>query len=466
MKPLLILPVENQVRELDAKLLVAVLAAQEGFTSVLGWKASIDRQISRFPPSVYFAKSFSQQNTKMLEIKRKLGHYVIAWDEEAVVHYPPEIYYKRRIGERSIELIDQIVAWGEDNRELLLGHPACQESKIQVLGNPRADLLRPEMRELFADRVRELKSTYGDFVLVNTNFGSVNGYHDIQNLLYREKEGGELIRGRGSLGMPEDYVRGLYDYRTKVMGAFLELLPRLASALPNRQFVLRPHPAENHELWREHLKAHRNVTVLSEGNVVPWLMACEVLIQNGCTTAVEGFLLGTRVLSFVPIPDSPYEFRLPNEVGVRCRDLSELMRGVEDPVFDRDPGGERARLVARFIHATSDRLASQRIVDLLPRKSPHATLLRWPVRVLGMVKGEIRARKKASSEKKGALRYSEGFKKQRFPELEPSRLQDLADRLVRITRSRQRVRVTSRSEDIVEVRGLLASDGVSAAVEG
>ena len=35
-KPLLILPVENQVRELDAKLLLACVAAEHGFASDLG----------------------------------------------------------------------------------------------------------------------------------------------------------------------------------------------------------------------------------------------------------------------------------------------------------------------------------------------------------------------------------------------------------------------------------------------
>ncbi len=115
-KPLLILPVENQVRELDAKLLLACVGAANGYRCVIGWKQLIDARIARFPPSIYLAKSMTRQNTKLLRIKRQLGHCVAAWDEEAVVHYPEPVYYVRRIGAESLPLIDLFIAWGEDNR--------------------------------------------------------------------------------------------------------------------------------------------------------------------------------------------------------------------------------------------------------------------------------------------------------------------------------------------------------------
>jgi surface carbohydrate biosynthesis protein len=91
-RPYLILPVENQVRELDAKILLACVAAQQGYASIIGWRGLVDARIGRFPPSVYLAKSMSRENTKMFRINRKLGHTIIAWDEEAVVHYPAQVY--------------------------------------------------------------------------------------------------------------------------------------------------------------------------------------------------------------------------------------------------------------------------------------------------------------------------------------------------------------------------------------
>ena len=43
-KPLLLIPVENQVRELDPKLLLACIAARRGFSSIIGSRREMDRR--------------------------------------------------------------------------------------------------------------------------------------------------------------------------------------------------------------------------------------------------------------------------------------------------------------------------------------------------------------------------------------------------------------------------------------
>ena len=450
MKPFLIIPVENQVRELDAKLLVTVLAAQEGWTSVIGAKWYIHRRIGRFPPSIYIAKSLTERSMWTLRILRLVGHYVIAWDEEAVVHYPPEVYYARRVGPHVFDLIDRLVAWGEDNRDLLYGHPACRRETVQVLGNPRADILRPEMRKLFQDRVDELRREYGDFILFNTNVNHVNGYHDTMNLLYLHQ--GEWVRGRASLGMPEEFARGLFHYKQAVFEGFQTLIPAVARAFPDRQIVLRPHPSENHDVWRRLLEGYANVSVCHEGNVVPWLMACGCLIQSGCTTGVEGFLLGTRIVSFTPVEDLRYELQLPNELGTRCRTADEVIAAIRDPAADLDPGGARGRLVGRFIHGFDDGLASARLIKLLPRQSPYASLARLPLRLCGVVLAEVPTIVRHCKRLSGSPRYSVDYERQRFPRLEVSALQEQAEQLRRITGAPHPVEVRRLHEDIFEVR--------------
>jgi len=94
-RPLLI-PIENQVRELDPKLLLAVCAANSGIKSYIGYRTEMDIVITQFPRSVYLAKSFTHRSDKMFRILSKLGHTICAWDEEALVHFPPDIYFKGR----------------------------------------------------------------------------------------------------------------------------------------------------------------------------------------------------------------------------------------------------------------------------------------------------------------------------------------------------------------------------------
>ncbi|MCD6150189.1 MAG: hypothetical protein J7J70_00820, partial [Deltaproteobacteria bacterium] len=69
----LIIPVENQVRELDAKLLLACIAARHGFSVIIGSRLEISFRIGAFPPSIYLAKSMTARSLKMFRIMRDLG---------------------------------------------------------------------------------------------------------------------------------------------------------------------------------------------------------------------------------------------------------------------------------------------------------------------------------------------------------------------------------------------------------
>ena len=103
----LIIPVENQVRELDPKLLLACVAARRGFTCILGPHRIVDFRIASFPPSLYLNKSFTVMNLKMFKIMQKLGHQIVTWDEEALVHLPAAMYYSRRLSPVAMELVDR-----------------------------------------------------------------------------------------------------------------------------------------------------------------------------------------------------------------------------------------------------------------------------------------------------------------------------------------------------------------------
>ena len=142
----LIIPVENQVRELDPKLLLACIAARRGFNSVIGFRREMHFHIASFPRGIYLSKSITAASEMMFQIMSKLGHEIVAWDEEALVHLPPETYYSRRLSPSAMGHVSRFFAWGEDNAELWRQYPQLPDgAEIHVTGNPRNDLLRPEL---------------------------------------------------------------------------------------------------------------------------------------------------------------------------------------------------------------------------------------------------------------------------------------------------------------------------------
>ena len=161
-KMLLLIPVENQVRELDPKLLLACIAARRGFSSVVGSRREMEFNIDSYPRSIFLSKSMTIRSLIFFRVAREFGHEIVTWDEEALVHLPPETYFSRRLHPKAIRHVSHLFAWGPDNVELWKQYPHLpHDLPIHSVGNPRADMLRPEMHPFYKDEVQALRDRYG-----------------------------------------------------------------------------------------------------------------------------------------------------------------------------------------------------------------------------------------------------------------------------------------------------------------
>ena len=372
-KASLIIPVENQVRELDPKLLLACIAARRGFLVIIGSHRNIDLRISSFPRSLYLNKSMTDRNLKMFRIMEKIGHQIVTWDEEALVHLPAETYFSRRLSPEAIRHVSQLFAWGEDNAELWRQYPDLPpDLPIHVTGNPRCDMLRPEMRPFYESEVAKIRRTHGDFILINTNFNHVNAFFPAQNLFKPVKdEGQEPAFGKAAVGMTRQYARGLHNHKRSILDAFKHLIPLLDDAFPDHKIVVRPHPTENQQVYKEIARQCKRVFVTNEGNVVPWLMATRVVIHNGCTTGVEAYMMDVPAISYRAKIDEEYDldfYRLPNLISHQCFNADELLQAL-GRIFSGQLGAadgeDRRNLVNRYLAAQDGPLACERIVDVI-----------------------------------------------------------------------------------------------------
>ena len=181
-KASLIIPVENLVRELDSKLLLACVAAERGFPCIIGSRTEVDFHVARFSRGIYFSKSMTPKSTLMFQILRLLGYEIAVGDEESLVYFSPEHYFSRRMSRYALKHVSTLFAWGDDNVELLRKYPWYSGTAIHAVGNPRVDLLRPELREFFEEDVSRIRERFGKFVMINTNFSMVNGFFDSFNV--------------------------------------------------------------------------------------------------------------------------------------------------------------------------------------------------------------------------------------------------------------------------------------------
>jgi surface carbohydrate biosynthesis protein len=373
LKPLLLIPVENQVRELDPKLLLACVAARRGFSSIIGSRREMEMRIDSFPRSIYLSKSMTVRSLLFFWVAVKFGHDIITWDEEALVHLPPETYFSRRLHSAAIRYVSHLFAWGEDNADLWRQYPHLPEGiPIHVTGNPRSDLLRPEMHAYYAAEVEKIRREVGDFILVNTNFNHVNAFGPDMNLFKPVKKAGETPAfGRAARGMSREYAEGLRDHKLAVFRDFQRMIPELEKSFPDYTIVVRPHPTEGHDVYRRIAAECRRVKVTNDGNVVPWLLSAKALIHNGCTTGVEAFEMQVPAISYRATVNETYDsgfYRLPNALSHNCFSFAELRNTLQRIVQGAlgAPNGENRRaLVRRHLAAQEGPLACERMVDVL-----------------------------------------------------------------------------------------------------
>lgn len=442
----LIIPVENQVRELDAKLLLAGVAAERGFPVIIGSRAPIHLEIASFPRGVYLAKSMRSLSERMFGILRSLGHEIVAWDEEALVHLNrTEFYYERRLSYKTMRQVSALFAWGPENAALFRGYPGYSGVPIHLTGNARIDMARRELRSYFDEEVGRIRRRYGRLVLVNTNFGWNN--HFLPGFRMSHENGSPKT----------EFESGLAAHRSALFEHFQEMVPVLSQAFPDLTFVIRYHPTEDPELWNTLASKHDNLEVCNEGNVIPWLIASEGVVHVGCTTAVEAAVLGTPAIAYQPVRSDDFDDHLPNALSYRAFDLDGLVACVSAALKgELKPSGssDRKALLEQHLTALEGPLAVERMVDVLEKAGyatlppPRAAAQRY---IAGWVQTKARTALKKINMRRSGHRNSLGFHDHRFPRVSVGEIDERVQRLGRQLGRFESLRVHQLSEHIFRI---------------
>ncbi|MCZ6752366.1 MAG: hypothetical protein O7E51_11120 [Acidobacteria bacterium] len=411
---IIILPVENQGRELDAKILLACVAAERGFPVLIGSRSYIHFQAASVPRGVYLAKSMKTRSIRMFGILCQLGHEIVAWDEEGLLREPDPVYHRWRLSSVAMSRIAHLIAWGEDNARAFRGYSGYHGAPIHVIGNSRIDLLRPELREFYRVEAKSIRERLGEFILINTNFSKVNHFYPALGELKRAAENRKP-------GQAEFYDAGKGRHKLALFEHFRKMLPAFCNAFADHTVVLRVHPSENPAPWREIARCCPNLSVESEGTIHPWLMATKAVVANGCTTLVESSVLGTPAVNYEPEAVDEYDFELPRSVSHRAASVDELImtvRALVDGKMGPLDYSIRKTALDPHIAALEGPLAADRIIDVLEQagygrsRPPAPPLLD---RTRGWLKNKIRTMQRRVTMHKPGYRNNMTYHDHRYP---------------------------------------------------
>ncbi len=333
MKKVVFLPVETEVRELDAKIIMASKIVDEQTICFVGQHNFLNSIAPMFNGGVYMGKNIFLENMNSNnDIYRmyKENEFSILWNhEEGAIYGGSKDQWNNELKElldpSRLSQDDMILCWGTYQKDYYDSKSPIAESK--VVGGYRLDLGESsDLRALLNETNRVTDSNY---ILIDTNCAWGNHFipHQEEYKIFQEK-----AATSGSDHLTKHNLVGLLSEDLIKIGYFCNLISYLMEANPSKKFVLRPHPTESIEFYENVFHEFKNIKITKDFSAIEWISNCSLLIQSGCTTALEAYFMNKPIASFHPF-DSKYSVDITKGIGKLCKSFEEVNKFIENPYF-------------------------------------------------------------------------------------------------------------------------------------
>jgi len=296
------LPIEIKNREFYSKTILAAKLIQKNFKVIIGQQWFIFDQIKKknLPPGVFFQNSINEIKYNQLKKFKGLQFYNVLLDEENyAVNFKYNDFYSNFIKSFYFDNVDKYYC--NTANELSTVKKIVKNEKILLLTeNVRKEFLE-KYSGILDSETEKLKNKYGKFILINTNFGSFNsamgGFEEYYQFCIRN--------GFVNKDSKEDKINNEKIYFMEKQN-FQNLLIFLKIALKkfdNVNFIIRNHPTENLEKFKENTKNllnYKNFIIDNSGSTHAFIKASSLLIHSSCTTGMEASYLNKPAINFIP----------------------------------------------------------------------------------------------------------------------------------------------------------------------
>jgi surface carbohydrate biosynthesis protein len=332
-----VFPVETLVRELDFRLALAVKYLERHHRMFLGGSFATFRLLSNLNGGLYVGKNIllpwkNPYGPLAYDLAKARGFSVVHLSEEGAVFMGGDDYFRmsldRELDPNTFKAEDFIATWGTWQADHYRSKGAPCTPHIRATGHPRFDLYRSAYRSVYQERVDSIRARFKDFVLINTNWqlalhplGPDFCFSPVEGFVVEDDE-------------RREWFVALWSRVSRTVPAYVELIHKLSIRRKDLNFVFRPHPSDDPTLLRAAFRGVPNVHIVREGVVAPWILASRVMIHDGCTTGMEGYMLGQPVVSYQPVPEVETDSWLTNLFGVKCTTREEAIDIVLDAVND------------------------------------------------------------------------------------------------------------------------------------
>jgi surface carbohydrate biosynthesis protein len=266
---------ELKARDLDSRLLIASQLLKENIAVVVGQRWGVGQNGFTSPKGCFLFPTANQIQGEGMEQMREVGHMVVASDEEAL----PLVDSLVNVASNAVEHCHKFLVDSETHRTLLDNQFKEHADKFSVTGSSRIEAL-----ELF-----DTDPIGGPpYILFNSGFALVNSvWGDLRSALEKLLSGASISEEEAVL-------------RINVERAGFECMRAVAkSVMAHHRIVIRPHPAERAQMWRDEFP---QAEVVETSSSIPWIKGARAVVHANSTTGLEAAVLGVPCINLDPLP--------------------------------------------------------------------------------------------------------------------------------------------------------------------
>ena len=283
--PRICLIVDNPLRDLDGMVLLGWTLAQKGAEVFLVPMYQQASEVAALMPDLVLVNYLRTNNQELVEAYSESGILVGVLDTEGGVFRNLERGLTNLVARANPSHVDVYCLWGRRQYDSFIERNIAPKEKLRVTGCPRYDFCADPWKSALP----RVEIDGGPMILVNTRFPIL--FPRFQRGMENE------MNTMRNLGFEDSYIHELVRQYYLVWAEMINNVAGLAKSFSEAAFVIRPHPFEDRTIYEQVLKDLANIRIIQEKTVLPWIHSSLLLIQKGCSTALEASFLGVEPVS-------------------------------------------------------------------------------------------------------------------------------------------------------------------------
>ena len=282
------IPIELKIREFTSKIFLTYQILQQTNYDVVIGKKNLIYNFFKNNKNVFLLLKGGAKNNFPFKKKHIKNNKIALLDEEGPLFNVGEYDKKTRYSKFMLNNSNYIFLWGSKDLNVSRAFKKTLGKKTIITGHPKYDLLKKPFLNFFKQDVKKIKKKFKNYVLISSNFNGgdsetgkevLNKYY--QNTLSRS------IREKNNKFLSRVEVADRKNYQQ-----LIDIIIKVAKKNKNINFIFRPHPRQNiDKVKRRFPRDIKNIKVIFENSITPWIVGAKVMIHSGCTTAFEASIL-------------------------------------------------------------------------------------------------------------------------------------------------------------------------------